>query len=312
MLENLKVINLKKSPGVDPLKGRDAHDLFILDTCQRSLIVGTGNRPLRFLGTGATNFDLYNGEKAYRFLLETACGLQSKLLGEQEVTAQFRKGHHDYLLRESKNPMVIKVLEKIFKDTKDIRSKYLQRLGQYSYAGLTRRLIDHTPCSGRVLILGSGQLAFDLHKVLSKKYELDFSARHPEKLKNICPYQHLVSFNNIENWGEHSHIINTIGGEKISSADRALLDESFFDEWKKNHPNSLFVDLGSPSAIHTQLGTGQGLYRLNDLFDLAKEYNHDKNIHISQAKEAIDSIVQKRAQTFEVHVPLGWEELQFA
>ena len=75
------------------------------------------------------DYQEYEGQMAYMFLLETICGLKSRMLGENEIVSQFKEAFALYLAKEDKNPYIIQVFEKLFKDAKEIRTKYLDRIG---------------------------------------------------------------------------------------------------------------------------------------------------------------------------------------
>ena len=139
MLRGLKVINLDPK---QQIHSNPSGEVFYLKTCQRQLIVGFNANPYKYLM--AEDYCEWQGEKAYTFLLKTICGLKSRLLGENEIVSQFKGAFSFYLSRKDKNPYVIQVFEKLFKDAKEIRTKYLDRVGQLSYAGITKSSISHS------------------------------------------------------------------------------------------------------------------------------------------------------------------------
>lgn len=314
MLEALKVLNLP--PGTR-IKENERGDVFILKTCQRTLILGFHLAPLYRLEE-ETTFDTYQGEDAYQFLLETISGLKSQVLGEYEVVGQFKKAYQDYLALPFKQSQIIQVIEKLFKDSKEIRSKFLMEIGQLSYAGIARKIIhqDITEIDEskepnempKILVLGTGQLAEDLIKLLKKKNQLVVSGRNLERLaylKEMFDVE-ILDWNKRSQYIEYAHIVNTIGTDTI------LLNQDFFTQWVlKNPSHRLFIDLGSPSVIETQMGKHQGVLRLEDIFKESAKLTHEKMEKIQKAEEHIRYLVQKRRNTFMLTHASSWEELRF-
>jgi glutamyl-tRNA reductase len=236
MYESLTAINL--APGELELPGHLKNQIFEMKTCQRTLLVGIGIWPLEILHFLKDRNDLqpasYAGVEAYRFILEIVTGLKSRLLGESEISAQFKKAYDDYRSSPGFNSVKGQLFEKMMKDAKEIRTKYLQGLGQYSYAGVTKRVLQKYPLkNGPVLILGTGQMAHDAAKLISKQHIVAFSGRNQEKLthltnafnngkiENTWP----LNFQNAEGLEKYSANINTIG------ADQVLYGPKYFDEW---------------------------------------------------------------------------------
>src|SRR5690606_35521963 len=141
---------------------------FILKTCQRTVIVSL-----------EAHSDLLNncthvnqGTEAYRYLLEVICGLKSKLVGENEIVGQFKDAYKAYLQNGNRDNRLISILEKLFKDAKEIRSQYLVGLCQKTYSSIARKHIVGKQNAKQVLILGSGSLAEDLINQFKKKTEV--------------------------------------------------------------------------------------------------------------------------------------------
>lgn len=306
MISGLKVINLPSGTIVNHPKNGE---LFILKTCQRTLVLGFNFVPFHHLGEMIDNMETHVGEKAYTYLLETICGLKSKLLGENEITGQFKKSYSEYLDLEVRNSQVMSILEKLFKDAKEIRTSFLREIGQQTYAGIARKLLTEKSPKGEVLIVGSGQLAEDLIKLLSRKYTIFLTARNEDKinkLKEKYPESHiqLVKWNDQQSWQEFSYIMNTIGTDKI------IYKHDFFQNWTTKE-NSLFIDLGSPCVIETSYCANQSVYRLEDIFEYGKTLNQKKQQKVLKAHAAIETLVKKRKNSFALSFPFGWEELQF-
>lgn len=308
MIEGLTIANLK--PGSDPLP----HDgeVFSLKTCQRTLIVGYGMNPIRYIDRTDHIKAILNDKEAYAFLLETILGLQSEVVAEYEVVNQFRDAYQQYLKLQYRNGHLVSLLEKLFKDQKSIRTDHLMELGQLTYAGIARKLIHQNAANNRVLILGSGNLAVDLINLLKKKYKIFISARNQEKAQELASNHDLqiVPWMDRAQYAEFDYVVNTIGTHEI-----LLDDNNFFNLWQSKNlltPTKLMIDLGSPSVISTSLTKEDGVFRLEDIFSESAKLNREKMEKVENAKIAVKELTAKRHERFSMTIPFGWEELQFA
>lgn len=263
----------------------ESSSVFTLKTCQRSLVVGRG-RLLSELP--CTCFEFYVGVEAYQFLLEVICGLKSHLLAENEIAAQFKTAYSDYSASSQKDTGLLLLLEKLFKDAKEVRSQFLNHLGQQSYASITRSLLSKKMASGEVLVLGSGSLAFSLAKLLKKKYQVTLSARNELKRNEICDVFGLqkICWEDQGKFKNFKAIINTVGTDEI------LFDQSFFDTWLK--AGNYFIDLSSPSPVQTSHSYEDGVIRLEDIYRESDQRSEFKQQKIAQAKEFIAELAYRR------------------
>lgn len=289
MLASLKLWNF--SSGSLQNEELNGH-AFVLRTCQRTLVLSYQIYP--FSSTELPKHELLTGSDAYLFLLETICGLKSKLIGENEIVGQFKEAYQIYAASTLKDTKVLLVLEKLFKDAKDIRTQYLIGISQKTYASLTRRRFIQQKKADHVVVVGSGALAEDLINQFKKKAKVSICARNTEKVNELAKTHSL----NVIPWEERASLIhqpfiaNTVGTDVI------LFDENFFAEWKKIDQR-LFIDLGSPSSIRTDLTSSEDVLRLDDIFREGAVVEEQKQAQISMAKAAMVSITMKRQALFE-------------
>lgn len=323
MIENLTVINLLANT---PLK-HNSGEVFVLKTCQRTLVLGYGQAPFYHLGENGLRkdkiTDVFLGLNAYVFLMETICGLRSEVVAEYEVVAQFKDAYQEYAKHPQKNTQLLTVLEKLFQDNKKIRTDYLTEIGQLTYAGIARKLIHSRVSNGDVLVLGSGVLAEDLIKLLKKKHNVTISARNDARVQELCKAYSISSLpwggvESHKNYVKFPFIVNTIGSSEI------LFNEDFFNEFlaidniNERHPFShqmkLFIDLGSPSVINTKLTDNDGVLRLEDIFRQSAKLNIEKMEKVKKAKEKITLLAESRLNHLPkaVVIPFDWEEFKFA
>jgi glutamyl-tRNA reductase len=290
MLNGLKLWNFNS--GITPednLQGT----AFVLKTCQRSLVLTFHHIP--FSSTHLPPHEIHSGEAAYVFLLETICGLKSKLIGENEIVGQFKEAYKIYAQQTLKDTRLLMILEKLFKDAKEIRTQYLIGISQKTYASITRKHLIQKAKANHVVVIGSGALAEDLINQFKKKAQVSICARNEAKVLELATLHGL----NVIPWDERSSlskqpfIANTVGTESI------LFDQDFFRDWSSQHQNRLFVDLGSPSAIRTSFKINDFVVRLDDIFKEGAIVEEQKQLQIQLARAAMKEVTAKRKSLFE-------------
>ena len=264
---------------------------FILRTCQRTLVLAYDLFP--FHNDNLPKHELVIGSDAYLFLLETICGLKSKLIGENEIVGQFKEAYKIYASSTLKDTKLLLILEKLFKDAKDIRTQYLIGISQKTYASLTRRHLIQKSRAPHIVVIGSGAMAEDLINQFKKKAEVSICARNSAKAQELAKTHSL----NVIPWEERSRLVeepfiaNTVGTDHI------LFNQEFFLAWSQQ-AHRLFVDLGSPSSIRTSLTFAEGVVRLEDIFNEGAIVEGQKQAQIALAKAAMLSLVIKRQALF--------------
>ena len=176
----LSCLNIYNMPPVE-LPRNVFEGFFTITTCQRTLIVGL-EEIKHHIGPNVMHI---KGSEAYGYLLETITGLKSQVLAESEIVCQFKSAFKSYLETTKRDGRLITILEKLFKDNKDIRSLFLKNIGQQSYTGISKKILLNKSSYNEVLILGSGTLAQALIKLLSKKFKIFLSARNLQKVDEL-------------------------------------------------------------------------------------------------------------------------------
>jgi glutamyl-tRNA reductase len=271
---------------------------YMMRTCQRTLIVARNSNGAHSLSGLPSAYLYYEGAQAYRYLLEIICGLQSKVLAENEVVGQFKEAYQEYLKSEKRDKVLMTILEKLFQDTKKIRTEYLREITGQSYAAITRKILitklpQNTP-RPRVIIYGSGMLAVGLIKQLAKRFHVTLCARNNDLMLRLASEYSLETqdWNERENISSFDFIVNTIGSEKCT-----IFRANFFELVANNH--KVFIDLGAPSVIETNLTREQGVWRLADVFSAGAAIDEKKQEKLTAARESINEIVVKRTQVIQ-------------
>jgi glutamyl-tRNA reductase len=265
----------------------------MLKTCQRTLVLAFNDHP--FEDDSLPMHTLSSGEEAYLYLLETICGLKSKLIGENEIVSQFKAAYQIYGQSTLKDTKLLHILEKLFKDAKDIRTQYLIGISQKTYASLTRKHLVQKAKAEHIVVIGSGALAEDLINQFKKKAQVSICARNHTRVSELAELHNLtiIPWDNRLELANSPYLANTIGSDTI------LFDEDFFTAWKAKNVHTLFVDLGNPSSISTNLTLADGIVRLDDIFDEGAIVEGQKQLQIDLARQAMQELTSKRKSLFE-------------
>ncbi len=123
-------------------------------TCLREVLFSQSADP--FEDTAGSTLGMLVEGRAYRLLLEILCGLQSPMIGETQVVAQFK----DFLAGlPQEHAWIRRTGQRLLSDARQVRTAHLQGLGSRSYGSAVRNCIG--PLETPVLI-GTGKLAADI------------------------------------------------------------------------------------------------------------------------------------------------------
>lgn len=284
MLRNLHLTNL---PSGAPCSSDISAGHFVMATCQRTLILSYKEAAKSNV---TSNLNL-TGVDAYIYLLEVICGLQSKLLGENEIVSQFKDAYHSFLSDIDRDTRLQRILEKLLKDAKLVRTKYLIGIGQKTYAAIVRKELTDKRGAEKVLIYGSGQLTEDLINQLKKKANVYICARNSERVNELVQLHGIKSYpwnERIQAAGDFAYICNTIGCKHV------IWDGEYFNSWQSSHTQKCFIDLGSPSVISTALNRSQDVWRLSDVLSEGAIKEERKKEQIEKARVALQEMAIKR------------------
>ena len=164
MLRELQVLHrceaIAELPPSIAAAGADGR-AFVVHTCQRLVVVciGRSHRDGLVPLLGEWHAEYYEGPHAYAFLLRLACGLESKLTGETEVFGQLKQAWAQFSERGSDQAQQLAgYMQSLFRDVKDVRSRFLSNIGSASYGALVRRLLDTPGERVPVLLVAAGHL----------------------------------------------------------------------------------------------------------------------------------------------------------
>jgi len=307
-----KSLGLSEScPGVCPGFYRGFYPGFYMDTCQRSVWIS----PLDS-AAAAPGVDVFRGYEAYLFLLRFAAGLESEVQGETDIFGQIKEAwRNEKTQNRTLNRDLESWMQRLFEDTKEIRTLYLQNVGGSSYGSLTRKIIkscSKTDIDGPVLIVGAGKIAQSIAPLLLD-HDLWLWNRTPEKLfdlfsdlssKSKASVQWFECNEEMRLWKEAKHVVVGIPLEPQQDEKRI----AWFREGGNLAERSI-VHLGGRRADSGAWNSLPQFHSLDELFALEKSTGNVRSVQISKALKACEERAKLRSLGLSLSISHGWEDL---
>lgn len=294
---------------------RSVHAAWVIETCQRTVIVTTwrSSHP-GILGRLPAPALASSGTDAYTFLLRLACGLESRLAGETEVFGQIKESWRAFSATPSAlSRQLDGTVQRLFRDTKEIRAAHLSGLGSASYGSQVRRLLGKAT-AGPTLLVGAGQLAravapwLDTEELLlgnrtaTAAYELArlVQERHPER---VCRVLDGTIEAELEAWSRAGDVILCIPAD-------AARDRARIAAWRACAGRA-------GRLVHLGLGEGRsadwaglpGLIHLTELLDGMRKQSSQRDLQLARARRRCADKASAFALGTETERARGWEDL---
>ncbi|XDD52259.1 glutamyl-tRNA reductase [Leptospira sp. WS92.C1] len=233
----------------------------------------------------------YSGYEGYRFLLEVISGLHSRLLGETEVLAQFREKFKNPVLPSSAfGEYLAKLRDSLIQDSRSIRSRYLQNIGEQSYGGLANKYLKD---STHITLLGTGQLA---EKILPwlKNREVTLVGRNETRLSKLAD-DFTVRIQLLSDWKPDDSAIVIAAPMELSSHLQNFIPKTIVVDFREIVLEKKWPDEVSYISFAAML-------------DSLRE-TEEKAIQIRErVQPALDELVEERELEAQQFI-FGWEDL---
>ncbi len=287
-------------------------ELFILSTCNRVELCGFSDQPavpveslLRLLelthDTRRNQFESYlyryEGREAMRHLFRVAAGLDSLVVGEDEILGQMRDAFRLAGEAGTVHSLLYRLLEKALKVGKEVRTKTRINEGAVSVPSvvvdLARKIFESIE-DRRVMVLGTGDMATLILKCLKKSgvQSLCVISRSKEK-GEMLSREFGAEWVPFDGWEKH-----------LSSADILIASTAcphpivHFHQVKdviesRRHRPLFLIDISVPRNIVSEVNLLDGvhLYNIDDLKGVGDANLKQREKEICAAEEIIDKAV---------------------
>lgn len=271
----------------------DACELVFMATCQRVIWMFWGGDGTT-LGFGP-DIDCFQGEAAWRHLLEVATGLNSANLGDREVVGQMRQALATARETRTAGAEAQAAIEDILREAQRLRTRIGLDDGSASVATAALRHLETTLAPGaRVALVGVGPMSRYLAQRLPERgFQVTLSNRTLAKAEAFgLPMVPLAQLQ-----------MDPGGFEAIVSATASNAPLFTVDQWGRlDRPPMQFIDLALPYDAEPALGRLPWITRVDLSFFLAETEatRHKRMEAASQAEPYLVGAVErlrKRADT---------------
>jgi glutamyl-tRNA reductase len=245
------------------------------------------------------NNDLYffSGDEAIEHMCNVASGLDSQVLGEQEILGQFKKSIQTYIAFGSLKGELQRLSDDIISIAKAARTETKIGFNPLSVSGLSLKIVQEIfedPAQQKLTILGAGQMALSVienfydngikninavnrtRKTLTINSSLSLETTHLSQLGLLI---------------QNTDILVTSINSPLPIIGKGLIEQAMKE--RKNKP-MLLIDLGVPRNIEDQVRDLEYayLFTIEDIELVTQENLEERSIEASKAKNLIQSRIK--------------------
>ena len=239
------------------------------------------------------SFYILDNQDALIHMCKVASGIDSQVLGEQEIFGQFKKAIEVARHADIAKPSILSYTKKVIEIVKKIRTQTNIGLNPLSVSGLSLNLVKNIfeePQNQNVLILGAGALAHAITDDLIKKGITNIRAvNRSKKIIKINNDYEIVpsSLNNLHRELEYADIVIA-----SAAADLPLIGKGSIENALKARRNKpmLLIDLAVPRNIEEEIKNIEQAY-LFSIDDIEKITQDNYGQRVIEAEKALNIIV---------------------
>ena len=289
---------------------------FALSTCNRTEVYVYGaslnikqiaQKTLEFFGSSDyLNDDLYffNGNEAFEHMCYVASGLDSQVLGEQEILGQFKQSIQTYIGLGSLNGPFQKLTEDIISIAKAARTETQIGFNPLSVSGLSLKIVQEIfedPTQQKLTIVGAGQMAMSVIENFFTNGITNINAVNRSKKTLIINNALSIETTQLSQLGtliQNTDILVTSINSPLPLIGKGLIEQAMRE--RKNKP-MLLIDLGVPRNIENQVRDLEYayLFTIEDIELVTQENLEERSSEALKARDLIqqriESLIQEKA-----------------
>jgi glutamyl-tRNA reductase len=290
--------------------GDQIESFVALSTCNRtevylfangSIASSVMHKTAEFLGCSdfiAQDSYILDNNKALEHMCCVASGLDSQVLGEQEIFGQFKKAIQSSASIKTLHGRLQQLTDEVISIAKAARTETNIGVNPLSISGLSLKIVKEIfedPEQQQVTVVGAGQMALgviehfydnsirNIHAVNRTKKTLDISDAISFETSNLSQLASIIQSTDI--------LIASIS-TPLPIIGKGLIEDAFRN--RQNKP-MLLIDLGVPRNIEDQVRDLENAY-LFSIEDMELVTQENLEERTEEAQKAIDLIKNKVAQ----------------
>ena len=293
----------------------DIESFFGISTCNRTELYFVGkkdisknvlNETLKALQVNNISDDSFyflSGHHALVHMSKVASGIDSQVLGEQEIFGQFKTAYKKAKDIGIVGRELIYLSEKVIEISKKARTQTKIGLNSLSVSGLALKLVNNifeNPQDQNVLVVGAGSLAQNVIKRLYEKGidKIKSINRSIKKIKLNDSYEIFSgSLESLHNELEHTDIVIASSTTELPIIGKGAVENAL--RTRKNKP-MLLIDLGVPRNIEEEIKNIEQayLFSIDDIEKITQENIGQRTI---EAEKAVNIIALEAQSALDVH-----------
>ena len=293
----------------------DIESFFGISTCNRTelYLIGKKNisgevlaqifEVLKIDDIPKDSFYFLQGHDALVHMCKVASGIDSQVLGEQEIFGQFKSAY-----KKAKNINILGrnlsyLSEKVIEISKKARTETNIGLNSLSVSGLALKLVKNifeNPHDQNVLVVGAGSLAQNVIENLYKKgiNKIKSVNRTIKKIRLNNSYEILsTSLDALHDELENADIVIASSSTELPLIGKGAIENAL--KVRKNKP-MLLIDLGVPRNIEEEIRNIEQayLFSIDDIEKITQENYGQRSI---EAEKAMNIIVLEAQKALELY-----------
>jgi len=252
------------------------------------------------------HFYFLHNQDALIHMCKVASGIDSQVLGEQEILGQFKKAIRIAKDQNVARSKLLSYTKKVIEIVKEVRTKTNIGLNPLSVSGLSLNLVKNIfedPKIQNILVLGAGSLAHAIIDELRKKGISNIRAvnRSIKKIKISNDYEIIPS--SLESLHQELELADIVIAS--AAADVPLIGKGAIENAlrvRKNKP-MLLIDLSVPRNIEEEIKNIEQayLFSIDDIEEITQDNYGQRaieaekalNIIVIESQKALQSIQEK-------------------
>ncbi len=233
------------------------------------------------------------GAEAIRHLIGVSAGLDSQMLGENEIFGQVKDAYADAQTRRTVGPVLNRVFQKAFQAAKYVRTHTAITEGQISVANVAVDLALNIfgDLNARVLLLGAGEIGEKTARAFQSRGagDLTVSSRTLGRAMELAtifggaalPFEHFSA---------HLNQFDIVVCSTASSGYVVTATEVTASMHRRPNRPLFLIDLAVPRDVDPSVAdlTNVFLYNLDDLARIADDNRAARAAQVTQAREIVD------------------------
>jgi len=238
------------------------------------------------------NFYIYDSLKALEHMCRVCCGIDSQVVGEQEIFGQFKNAYNSAKAFKIVGKELMIYVEKVFEIAKKVRTETKIGINPLSVSGLSFNLVKEifeNPENKKVLVIGGGDLAKSIIKNLFDKGVRSISAinRTIKEIKISEDFSIIPMPLNLV----HREIVNADIVICSASSLTPIIGKGAVENALKNRGNKpmMIIDLAVPRNVEPEIKDLELVYlfSIDDIEKISQDNLEERLVEAGRGKEII-------------------------